>query len=656
MKKKRGIGGRVGRFRTLDFERLTGKPIAGLAALFVLTLTAFAWSQGISNEDCLSCHSDADLSKTGPSGQKVPLFVDLKKYESSVHGGFGCTDCHSDITEIPHPEKLKPVDCSSCHAETVEKYGRGVHATARAKGNLQSPTCVSCHTPHAIRPASDPASPTARRNIPDLCGKCHGDLKFVAEQTGILSAQPFFNYKESVHGRAREKGDEKAAVCSDCHKSHDLLPPSDPQSTIFKANVPATCGQCHGKVAEEYTASIHGQALKAGLSRSPACTDCHGIHTIKTVIDPASPVAAQALARTTCIQCHESEGLSKEYGLPAKRISTYLDSYHGLASRFGSNVVANCASCHGIHNIYPSSDSRSLIHPANLATTCGSCHPGASENFARGKIHVLSSTHDGDTGAKVVGWVTAIYIVLIVVVIGGMLLHNAADWLRSVWGSWRTTGPHFYLKFTVWQRIQHAGLFVSFFGLAFTGFALTYPEQFSWLFGEDEELRSLLHRIFAVLFLADGALHLGHVLFSKSGRRFIFALMPKKADLAQLVGNLKYYLGRAPLPAPEPAYGYVEKSEYWALVWGGIIMALTGFVLWFQDFFLRFLPKWSTDVATAIHFYEAVLATLAIFVWHFYAVIFKPGVYPMNWAWMTGRAHRPEGEKAASVEAEKQPG
>lgn len=622
---------------------------------FSLICSKTAW--GIENADCFTCHGDRSLTKNTPAGQAVSLFVDQKKYERSVHGVFACVTCHHDIKEIPHPEKLAKVDCSSCHTETVEKYKQGVHGMALTKGNRGSPDCGGCHTAHAVLPASDPKSPTARKNIPDLCGKCHGDLKFVEEQTGIISARPFFNYKESVHGKALQKGDEQAAVCSDCHKSHDIRPPNDPGSTIFKANVPQTCGRCHAAVAAEYVASIHGQALLAGISKSPVCTDCHGIHTIKARIDPKSPVAAQALARTTCIQCHESEGLSREYGIPAKRISTYLDSYHGLASRFGSTVVANCASCHGIHNIFPSSDKRSLVHPDNLAKTCGKCHPGASENFARGKIHV-GVAQAQDVGTRVVKWVTIIYIFLIVAVVGGMVLHNVLDWSRLVWGSWRKEVPGLLVKFTAFQRAQHIVLFISFFSLALTGFALKYPENFHWLFGSDENLRRVLHRIFAVIFIADSIVHLAHLLFSPAGKRLLAGLIPKKRDLAQLVGNLKFYFGLAKTKAPEYLYGYVEKAEYWALVWGGIIMAATGLVLWYKSLFLRFWPKWSIDVATTIHFYEAILATSAIFVWHFYAVIFKPGVYPMNWAWLTGRVSGAEiePEEAAKRETPKPSG
>ncbi len=625
------------------------KNFFNLLLIFVL-LTGIAKSQD--NASCFTCHSDSSLTKRTSTGKELSLFVNQKNYENSVHGSFECVSCHQDIKEIPHPEKLQKVDCASCHPDAGEKYRQGVHGIALAKGNRNSPNCASCHTAHSILPASNPKSATAHKNIPDLCGKCHGDLKFVEEQTGIISARPFFNYKESVHGKALQKGDQKAAVCSDCHQSHDIKPPSDPSSTIFKSNVPFTCAQCHQAISEEYLVSIHGQALKAGLSKSPVCTDCHGIHTIKAKIDPKSSIATQALARTTCIQCHESEGLSNEYGVAGKRISTYLDSYHGLAMRFGSKVVANCASCHGIHNIFPSTDPRSLVNPSNLANTCGKCHPGASENFARGKIHVLIAQAQ-DVGTKVVKWVTILYIFLIIIVIGGMLVHNFLDWIRSVWGTWRKKEPEVYLKLTGFQRIQHAVLFTSFFALALTGFALKYPESFHLLFGSDENLRRILHRIFAVIFIADSLVHIGFVLFSAVGKNFILSLFPQKRDLKQLLWNLKFYFGLVKTKAPEYPYGYVEKAEYWALVWGGVIMSVTGIMLWYKNIFLGFLPKWSMDVVTVIHFYEAILATSAIFIWHFYAVIFKPGIYPMNWAWLTGKAKKEEFEIEPETKAKK---
>ena len=144
--------------------------------------------------------------------------------------------------------------------------------------------------------------------------------------------------------------------------------------------------------------------------------------------------------------------------------------------------------------------------------------------------------------------------------------------------------------------------------------------------------------------MMDGLAHVLHLAFSGSGKSLFLSLLPRKRDFRQLVSNLKFYLGMRKAKAPDYPFGYVEKTEYWALVWGGVIMTLTGLVLWYKSLFLSFLPKWSMDVATAIHFYEAVLATLAILIWHSYAVIFKPGIYPMNWAWLTGTRSIQEAE------------
>ncbi len=115
-------------------------------------------------------------------------------------------------------------------------------------------------------------------------------------------------------------------------------------------------------------------------------------------------------------------------------------------------------------------------------------------------------------------------------------------------------------------------------------------------------------------------------------------MRPTRDDWRELKERIAFLAGRRPDPPITPWLGYPEKMEYLAVVWGSVIMGVTGFVLWFDDFFLRWLPKWVMDVSTVIHFYEAVLATLAILVWHLYFVIFDPVVYPMDTAWLTGRS------------------
>jgi len=84
-------------------------------------------------------------------------------------------------------------------------------------------------------------------------------------------------------------------------------------------------------------------------------------------------------------------------------------------------------------------------------------------------------------------------------------------------------------------------------------------------------------------------------------------------------------------------FNYAEKAEYWALVWGTALMGLTGIMIWAKSGSETRWRAGGSIVATAIHFYEAILATLAIVVWHFYQVLPRSDVYPMNWAWWDGK-------------------
>lgn len=132
-------------------------------------------------------------------------------------------------------------------------------------------------------------------------------------------------------------------------------------------------------------------------------------------------------------------------------------------------------------------------------------------------------------------------------------------------------------------------------------------------------------------------------------------MRPSRDDWREFLHRLRYYLGLASQPPRGVRVGYVEKSEYWAFVWGTAVMGITGLLLWFENFALRWFAKWVSDAATAIHFYEAILASLAILVWHFYWVIFDPAVYPMDAAWWSGRSPlsraRERGEPLAAADS-----
>jgi cytochrome b subunit of formate dehydrogenase len=195
-------------------------------------------------------------------------------------------------------------------------------------------------------------------------------------------------------------------------------------------------------------------------------------------------------------------------------------------------------------------------------------------------------------------------------------------------------------------------LLTSFFVLVITGFALRYPD--SWLavvLGMSEKVRSLTHRIAAVALIAAGIYHLIYLALSGEGRKLLKDFVPVLRDSTDVLRTLRYYLGLSDIRPRYARFNYAEKMEYWALVWGMFVMASTGIMLWAKVTFGHFLPRWLLDVATAIHFYEAVLATLAIVAWHFYQVFFDPDVYPMNWAWFDGKMslHHYQEEHALDV-------
>jgi cytochrome b subunit of formate dehydrogenase len=587
------------------------------------------------NDDCLACHGDSTLSHE-VNGKPVSLFVNPDKFKDSIHGSmFQCVDCHTDLKTSPHESTPAKVNCATCHADEQAAYDRSFHAKAIQAGDTKAATCVDCHgSPHEVLAASDPKSRVSHANIPATCGSCHGQ-KFVMAASGH-STQLVVSYQESVHGRAVAAGSEKAAVCTDCHGAHDILAASDPKSSIFKFNVPGTCAKCHGPVQQQFAQSIHGQAISRGNWQAPVCTDCHGIHSIKSHVDPNSPVNAQNVALVTCARCHEGVRLSQEFGFEGRRATTYLASYHGLAAKLGSTVVANCASCHGVHNILPSSDPRSTINQQNLIKTCGQCHPGVTEKFIAAKVHV-DAPLAADTGSVAVRWIRHFYILMIVGVIGGMLLHNFVIWRKKL-ASRRIAGHPSVTRMTSNQRLQHLTLLASFIVLVITGFALKFPDSwFASLLGMSEKVRSITHRVAAGVLISAGVYHLFYVAFTRDGRRLLKDFLPVPKDATDALRTMLYYLGFSSERPEFARFNYAEKAEYWALVWGLIVMASTGIMLWAKVFFGNLLPRWFLDVATAIHLYEAVLATLAIVVWHFYQVFLDPDIYPMNWAWWDGK-------------------
>ena len=271
-------------------------------------------------EGCLSCHSDKAMSVTLPSGETRGLFVDREEFTRSVHGGkLGCTDCHADVTDIPHASKPFKTRreftvayyeaCKRCHFANYSKTLDSVHYPAIARGDRMAPLCVDCHGAHNV---ANPSKPRSR--ISQTCAGCHG---------GVSAT-----YAKSVHGRAlSEEKNADVPTCTDCHHSHDIAGPHAPG---WKMKSPDLCASCHTQPAMMKRYNLSTNVMQTYLA------DFHGM--------------------TASLQKQQTPG--------------------------SSTVVALCIDCHGVHNITKTDAPNSGVIQANILKTCQRCHPGATRNFS----------------------------------------------------------------------------------------------------------------------------------------------------------------------------------------------------------------------------------------------------------------------------------
>ncbi len=583
----------------------------------------------ITSDECAACHTE--------STHGTSFAEDL---EHSSHQGFDCLSCHIDRDTVPHLEDsdfaVGCEGCRMCHTEASEEYqahGRSAIGTCE-----DMPQCKDCHGDHDVLPSSVKIARTHPVNLPDTCGKCHENLD-ITKKYEILIDHPIAIYENSVHGKATKGGIYVAATCNDCHSAggtaHKIFSPGYPESSINHFNIPQTCGKCHKGVESDFMEGIHGQLVERGETDAPVCTNCHGEHGILSPKDPRSPVSRSRVAEATCSPCHESTVLNEKYGLRPGRLTTFIDSYHGLKSKAGDTHVANCASCHGVHRILPSADPTSTIYPANLQSTCGDCHPGISAEMASFPIHGVSGE---GLRTPLADAIEKLYIGAIIVLIGLMLLHWGLDLVRHIRALLGRRPQVRRMRFhEVWQ---HTFVMLTFIVLVISGFALRFSE--SWFaelfFGWERgfELRGIVHRYAAVLFTLTVIWHVFYLGLSSRGRKFFIDMRPCRLDFSQFWGKILFNLGRRKESPRFARFSYVEKAEYWALVWGSAVMIVTGILLWFDNWFIQLLPKGVLDVSLVVHYWEAWLASLAILVWHIYSTVFDPAVYPMNPSWLTG--------------------
>jgi hypothetical protein len=335
---------------------------------FVLLAVLLSSKVSAQVSGCEVCHSKPDFKRVLKSGRTQSLYVDPADLAASVHTGKQCIDCHVDVTEIPHTTPPRPVNCTQCHY----------------KGNT----------------------------------------------VGAPESDIYQEYKESVHGQSVAGGNPKAPVCQDCHGTHQIQSHLDPVARVARSNLPNVCGRCHLDIFTEYRTSIHGVQLEKDNRDVPVCTDCHSEHAIRSNEDPESLIYVTHVSKT-CSKCHAAEAIVGKYGIEVEQVETYEESFHGVAIRFGMRTVANCSSCHGVHDIRSQEDPAASVHPSNIPKTCGQCHPGANANFARGKMHVQPKNPE----SGIVYYVSAFFKWLTILTICGLVSHILLDLFRQVRGA-----------------------------------------------------------------------------------------------------------------------------------------------------------------------------------------------------------------------------
>ena len=199
------------------------------------------------------------------------------------------------------------------------------------------------------------------------------------------------------------------------------------------------------------------------------------------------------------------------------------------------------------------------------------------------------------------------------------------------------TGENYYIRMNLLERFQHHLVWTTFVTLAVTGFMVEFPEEWIALLGKYRSpvfyWRGLLHRIAAVIMIANLLFQSWYIMLTSSGRGYIFDMLPRIKDAKDFFQNMFYYLRLTDEKPQFDRFNYKEKLEYWTGWIGNIIITITGFFLWFPKYF----PKFIFDVSILVHTMEAILASCAIMVWHFYEVHLKPGKFPMSRIWLDGK-------------------
>jgi cytochrome b subunit of formate dehydrogenase len=587
--------GRMKIRRILDFVRAAG--IAAIGLWFASAAVGGAGAQPaekIPNETCFACHGNEGFAMPDASGNLRSLHIVKEKFEQSVHGKRLCVDCHKQITQVPH-QKIDRimVSCVQCHqdlwakaqqenkteqfaelgmvVQQIDRYMRSIHARPRAEDqSLTNATCYNCHDPHYVYPRGSPIRAEWRLNLPRTCGNCH------KSQLEL--------YAVSVHGKeVLQNHNPSAAICSDCHTTHDV---ESPKLASTKLVITQNCGSCHEQNLKSYLETYHGKVAELGYAYTAKCFDCHGSHSIQPTAEPTSKVHPIHRLQT-CRQCHQNATPGFATFQPHATTDDFFHyPYTWLTSKF------------------------------MLALLIG--------------VLVFFWTHSGLWWYREYKERQA----------QNLRPHVRTDELlqgREV---------RYYRRWPAMWRIAHLLFAVVIMILLFTGMTLFYPDSF-WAPSVQEALggprvTGAVHRVCAVVFVGIFLAHLIYVAFRigpkwRSLKDWFgpYSMIPNWQDLKDIVAMFRWFLGKGPRPVFD-RWTYWEKFDYWAPFWGVTIIGVSGALLWFKDLTAWALPGWVFNVATIFHGEEAFLAAAFLFTVHFFNNHWRPDNFPLDIQMFTG--------------------
>lgn len=565
--------------------------------LSIITITPALWA--VDPEGCLVCHRYRGLGRLDDDGKEAKLYyVDPSYYSRTLgsHARLKCTDCHerSEVEIIPH-KTISAVNCTeSCHLSSSQ--------------NLE------------VRFAHD-------RIEQMLDDSVHNTE--VLEKSNQLLGRPL---------------QQDQSQCLLCH-SEPTYRRSEFHWTEQEAPV-ARCNVCHD------------QSLSVNTE-----------HYYWHVFARSTPARSHQSMVRYCGVCHSNEAIIQEFDL-TDSTATYLASFHGKGMMLGDESTANCLDCHvgqmeNVHQIKSYTDPQASSHAENLQDTCRSphCHPRAGEKVGSASIHLQLATSRG-----IEYLIAVMFVLLIIFTFGPSVLLTVLDMLQIVLGRHSpgdkenhrrakkllktAKGRRLLKRFTPFQRVQHWILVISFTTLVVTGFPLKFADRAisAWFIEQIGGLgvARFLHRFSGVLLLAGFVFHLifytgSHIYRQKkkTGKSVfkIFFNLPMVMNLSDFKKMGQYLLFLFFLRRNRPQWGRFnldEKFEYFGVLWGTILLGITGILMWDDSLTTRFLPGRTLTVCNLIHGFEAYLALLHVGVVHLAGVLIAPAAFPCSPAMFTG--------------------